>query len=701
MQYATWLSNENTGVAPTLSDLTFTYVVNATPQVQNVTATPNTDQTVTITYEVKDPDTTTGTYTPGYITPSFEYWDGDSWEDITSDALASGDLDNKSVEEDAFTQHSATWTPSTSDNTLYLGGTAKVRVTISDNEGANNTDTEESNLFTLDSKTPASPSLTVDASQDPAELTIGASDDSSIQMKISLLSDLSDASWEPFSANKNLTLQEDPETVYYQFKDSYGNETSILSTTTPETPTQVMSQDTSNMLVTPPEYRAFIGFKHIDEPPLGFASYKLYRSDDEETFTLQNTITNRATNFLTDSSVDADILYTYKVTTTDNEGNISFYSDTVTLKANGVQDAGEGGGGEDGTAPTISNVTIEETQTTSATLTWETDELSTSTVEYSQTPGVFATQTGVSTYQDSEDQSGSHQVIITNLTPNTTYYARVSSTDPTGNTASDDNGGNGYTFTTLPGPAIDSVAVSSSSNTQATIVWNTNVLANSIVHYSEQKQDQSLIDPITITGSSVLTRNHSITLESLTQGTTYYFHVASTDGEGNTANDTNGGNYFQFSTTLDEEPPQISNIQTQIQNADKVLITFETNEPASTKITYGEQNSIERENTDFTTLYNQGHYTILQDLKANTDYTFTITATDINGNESESDQETFTTQKDPEFLHDPLESITNISDPPNVLTDQKAVITFQTDQEAKCAIEYGTESGNYTEVPVT
>jgi alpha-tubulin suppressor-like RCC1 family protein len=699
-QYKFTLESEG-AYTPTVDAVDISYVVNAFPDVQNVVATPNADQTVSITYEARDPDTETATYTPGYVTPSFEYWDGDSWENIASDALQTSDLENKAVQEEVFTTHTATWTPRTTNNNIYLGGTAKVRVSVSDNEGANNVDTEESNSFTLDTKIPNTLSLVVDASQDPAYLTIGASDDSSIQMKVSLLSDLSDASWENFSGNSTLELLEDPETVYVQFKDSYGNTTSVISTTTPETPTQVMTQDTSNMLVVPPEYRAFIGFKKIDEPPLGFASYKLYRSEDEEAFTLKNTVTNRDTNFSTDSTVVGDILYYYKLTTTDSSGNVSFFSDAVTLKANGVQDAGEGGGGEDGTKPTISNVSIEESQTTSVTLTWETDELSTSTVEYSQTPGVFTTQTGVSTYADSEGNSGLHRVTINNLTPNTTYYAKVSSTDPTGNTGVDDNGGNGYAFSTLPGPAIDSVAVSSSSNTQATIVWNTNVLSNSIVHYSEAKEDQALIDPVTITGSSVLTRNHSVTLDALEEGTVYYFQVTSTDGEGNTANDTNGGNYFQFATTLDEVAPTIENIQTQIQNNDKVLITFETDESASTKITFSEENTIKEESTEFTTRYNESHYTILQELSPDTNYIFTVTAKDINGNEARSDEYSVATQKDSEFLHDPLSEITDISDPPSILTDQKAVITFLTDQEAKCAIEYGTESGNYAEVPIS
>jgi hypothetical protein len=54
---------------------------------------------------------------------------------------------------------------------------------------------------------------------------------------------------------------------------------------------------------------------------------------------------------------------------------------------------------------------------------------------------------------------------------------------------------------------------------------------------------------------------------------------------------------------------------------------------------------------------------------------------------------------DPEFQHDALSEISDISDPPSIITDTKAVVTFNTDQAAQCTIEYGTESGNYSDVP--
>ncbi|QQS61822.1 MAG: fibronectin type III domain-containing protein [Candidatus Moraniibacteriota bacterium] len=705
-QYKVDLSSPDLLSQPQVDDVKVGYVVNAFPMIQNVTTTPNTDKTVTITYETKDEDTNTGTNTPGIVTPSFEYYNGSSWINIASNTLAPEDIQNKTVNQDTYTTHSATWTPSLVSESFYLTN-AKIRVTVSDNEGANNIARAESNTFTLDTKTPTNPSLLVDAStQDltipstTSVLTLGVSDDSPTQMKISLDENLTNSPWEPFNATVTIKLETDPDIVYTRFKDQYGNETQTIHTTTPETPTRVISQDTSNMLLTPPEYRAFVGFKTIEEPPTGFGNYKLYRSDDATTYTLQNIITSRTTNFLTDATPQPDILYTYKAKTTDTPGNVSFFSQTVTMKANGIQDFGEGGGGSDQTPPVLQNVTVESKDTTTVTITWETDELSDSRVEYATTPNTYTKQTGVSTYADTQAQSGLHRVTLTNLTPNTPYFFRVASTDPQGNTGVNDNNGNGYEVTTNPGPSISGVAVSSASNTQATIFWNTNVPADSVLHYSENKNG-SLIDPITLSGSSVLTKNHQVTLDALTQGTTYYFYVTSTDSQGNIANDNNGGNYFQFSTTLDETPPTITNLQTSLISNDKAVITANTDEEASFLLQYRKKGSLTFTQTEQGTTYDRSHYRVLDTLTPDTEYEYQVSVKDINQNESQSDIQTMKTTLDPEYNHAPLSKIHTISDPPKVLTDQKAVITFQTDQAANCILEYGTQSRNYQEVPQT
>lgn len=88
-----------------------------------------------------------------------------------------------------------------------------------------------------------------------------------------------------------------------------------------------------------------------------------------------------------------------------------------------------GAAGVDVTPPAISGVTATGSSSTSATVTWTTNEAATSRVDFGTTAtnlNLNATVAGSST---------SHSVPLTGLTPNTTYYYRVTSADAAGNSA--------------------------------------------------------------------------------------------------------------------------------------------------------------------------------------------------------------------------------------------------------------------------
>ncbi|MCK4242050.1 MAG: fibronectin type III domain-containing protein [Dehalococcoidia bacterium] len=102
---------------------------------------------------------------------------------------------------------------------------------------------------------------------------------------------------------------------------------------------------------------------------------------------------------------------------------------------------GGGGGGEprDTTPPVISGESASDVTDTSATISWITDEPSTSQVEY--WPGSLSAL--------DKTLVTSHSVTLTNLAPGTTYYYKTMSADDAGNLAVSDE----YTFTTLAAPA--------------------------------------------------------------------------------------------------------------------------------------------------------------------------------------------------------------------------------------------------------
>lgn len=100
----------------------------------------------------------------------------------------------------------------------------------------------------------------------------------------------------------------------------------------------------------------------------------------------------------------------------------------------------------DCTAPAISNVAALDLQSTAVTISFDTDESATAVIRYGLAADALDEEwplTGAAT---------EHSVTVRGLEPLTTYYFTVEATDLAGNTSVDDNGGTGYTFTTLERP---------------------------------------------------------------------------------------------------------------------------------------------------------------------------------------------------------------------------------------------------------
>ncbi|MFZ2882740.1 MAG: hypothetical protein WA019_06730, partial [Candidatus Moraniibacteriota bacterium] len=353
-QYKAYLISATGTYYPTLNSVNVTYSVNMFPEIQTVTASQGSDGIVSITYQTRDPDTTLGTYTPGYVTPSFEFWNGSSWSPCTT--LSSGAIDDKPVEQTEWNSNILTWNPKIDFNEQFLNGTAKIRVKVDDNEAGNNYAYGESLGFTLDTKNPIITDIDLDASTVPANLDVFSSDDSTYQIKVSLLPDLSDVSWATFSATPTIDLAADPDTVYVKMKDIYGNQSATYSAASPSTPQSLMVQDNSNVKTEPYEYKLFIAWKKVIEPL--FDRYELYRSEDGDNFSLLLSTDDINTNSYSDEDVVFDQVYYYKIKIVDTVNNQSYFSNLVLANSNGTQDYDEGGGGISGEAPDITDVDI-------------------------------------------------------------------------------------------------------------------------------------------------------------------------------------------------------------------------------------------------------------------------------------------------------------------------------------------------------
>jgi len=642
-QYKLTLTSDGVNTA-TVAEVRIQYVVNAPPEFNPIFGTngvsvsqiaSSTDANwgkVWIQYAVRDPDTNTGSSTPGYVTPSFEYNLGSGWTAIGSQYLAAGDADNKAVSSSTYVTHSATWDAKTQTAGNY-SASAQVRVTVNDNEPVNNTTSTASASFILDTKNPVASSTLNVAS---GTISINLSDNSNIEYRLSNNSDFSGANWTTVGANSTSTTLSWTAvgvypTVYINTRDIYSN---VVTSTVvaPSAPANLNIKDVSN--VNSGEYQEFISWSvYSATSSASFVNYKLYRSTDSVNYSLLTTITDVNVNYYRDNNVASSTTYYYKATIADADGDISNYSEVV-------NDLVDGQGGTDNTAPTISNVSS-TVQATWTRITWTTDELANSEINYS------ASSTAYNLTASSTSYLTSHEITLSGLTPNTLYYYRVKSTDVVNNLRTNDNNGAGYSFTTSGGPIISDVAIRAATDNSATITWNTNKAANSYVVYSTNLNNLKNNTSVSEVGSSTLVSNspyqHLVTLTGLNSRTTYYYYVKSTDSDNNTASDNNAGNYYNFNTTYDTKAPVISNVSVPIITKDSVIILWQTDELATGQAEYGGSAGSYTNTTNIDSTLSIYHTATVTGLSQTTKYYFRVKSKDAENNEGLSTESDFTT----------------------------------------------------------
>lgn len=744
VQYVVWLETSDTVGTPVLTDTTLTYVVNVPPQIQSVSTTQtNPGDKVTFSYAIKDADTSSGFFTPNFVTPSFQYSldGGSSWQDISSvyyaynlapfggqitDTNFDGKMDNK-VLIGSFLNYSINWNAQAQLGVTTNLSNAKVRVTVNDNEAANNLATlatSDLNLSTLalsnivaiqslqdatlgkvivtydwaiqnsiqastntvlqywngatwiaaatvtgdtgaNISSGSGKQITWNAKQDNPQYfsttakvrlvaTYGAStqivtaadylldtknpvlaavplsidhsifanqviiqtptDDSTYQMAISQNSNFAGASLEAFANTytPSPVLTDDPARVYLRIQDRYGNYTDSVAST-PEKPGNIMYYDTSRSQDN--LYQEFIAWDAISPSRSGSGSpqYEVYRKDNTQSnFSLLTTISNSTLNYYLDTGLDVAKTYSYKIRNRDSHGDVSQYSAVIQNQPNGQ-------GATDTTAPNISGVSITDASTTTAAVSWTTDELSDSSVGYSM-DSTYLPERGIGS------MTTSHKIILTGLSPGTVYFIRVKSRDVVGNLGQvdkDNPGANNivdFRLETLPGPAISSVTVPNISNNQATIDWKTTTNSSSSVIYSPSISNGQLDAPKEFGTPDLVgglaPYNHSVTINSyddqpLLNDTKFYFSVKSVDGTGNIAIDNNGGKYYELLTTADNDPPVISAIDSPVTSQNSVVITWLTDEPATSRVSYGEKSGGPYKDSQEIGLYDRNHFVIL------------------------------------------------------------------------------------------
>ncbi|MDD5109663.1 MAG: fibronectin type III domain-containing protein [Patescibacteria group bacterium] len=221
------------------------------------------------------------------------------------------------------------------------------------------------------------------------------------------------------------------------------------------------------------------------------------------------------------TGLTADTTYHYRVKSTDAAGNTATSAE-LTFATRAVPDT---------TAPVISGVIATSTTSVSSRIQWTTNEPASSVVEYAAGP--LTTTTPLFTASNSTLVTA-HGLLLTGLTASTTYHFRVKSTDAAGNIATSAE----MTFHTpvapdTTAPVISGISATSTTPTSAVIGWTTNEPGTSRVTFATVTLGSATV--VWSIMSNALVSAHSVLINGLTAATKYFFTVASTDSDGNTA----------------------------------------------------------------------------------------------------------------------------------------------------------------------
>lgn len=266
------------------------------------------------------------------------------------------------------------------------------------------------------------------------------------------------------------------------------------------------------------------------------------------------------------------------------------------------------------TAPVISDISS-EVQRFSATIAWITDEYSNSTVRYGTSTENLNMSSSLPTFVLD------HSVDLSDLTPMTTYYFEVKSSDQWGSWSNNNNSGAFYSFITLSAdaPEISLLSANSTSNSTAIISVDTDKLTNVTVWYG-------LGQPFTYAVSdSVFSTHHDIEITGLAEGIEYQYVVGISDSIGNTANSS-----LRSFTTLDQTAPHVEIFASHV-ILDTLNVTVQTNEDCYFELYVGE-NSTHLFLIDYRSLPGLFHSLIVTTLPSYSTVYFRVRLVDISGN---------------------------------------------------------------------
>ena len=271
----------------------------------------------------------------------------------------------------------------------------------------------------------------------------------------------------------------------------------------------------------------------------------------------------------------------------------------------------------DTTSPAISVLSSSNITSTSATVSWITNEVSDTQVEYGTTIGYGYSTTLNSTLITSHSQS------LSGLTASTLYHYRVKSKDAAGNLATSGD----QTFTTQDTPVITGTISGTVKNTSNAAISGATVTDGIRSAITDINGNYAI--------SNIPSGTYSVTASASGYQSSNQSSVSVTAGQITTVN-------FNLSPSPDITPPVISVISSSNITSNSVIISWTTNEVSDSQVEYGTTASYGSSTTLNSTLITS-HSQYLSGLTSSTLYHYRVKSRDAAGNLATSDDQTFTT----------------------------------------------------------
>ncbi|NTV40731.1 MAG: hypothetical protein HGA61_00430 [Candidatus Moranbacteria bacterium] len=347
-------------------------------------------------------------------------------------------------------------------------------------------------------------------------------------------------------------------------------------------------------------------------------------------------------------------LYYYYVKTKDKTSNYSAASTTVQLIPTGKYTS----------PPKLIGTPTNQLQSFQASISWVTDRVSSSFVEYGKTISLGQTTGQV-------DSLTNHDVLVKGLEAGTKYFYRVKYIDPDGNIGTSEID----TFTTLPPPKISEVLINDIQLNNAYVSWKTNTSATCTLDYGSGSNISIKEDA---GGSS-----HVQKIDKLMPATNYNIQISCLDGDANIFK----SDEYSFSTP--EEPIITSVAVENKENVDlpTVVLTYVTNVPTTTYVLFKGANEASP-HTYLINDYVTEHSAEITGLDPSIEYTLQISGVDEHNIQAKNIEQKITTRFD--------------SRPPSIVTNRaigrvmgrgktaqaNIYIRIETDEPTKIKIGY-------------